>query len=205
MSNFTYENENRTNCRETYEWDNTWIEHADKQVRRILYIGDSISCNIRRIVTAKAEGALYVDGFGTSKAVDDAYLKASVRLFGLQQGTREAVLFNNGLHGWHLEDETEYARFYEDFVCWLLQEFEGTPLYLVLTTFVSNEERHQRVLVRNRVVREIAAKYRLPVIDLYTPAKENARLLRDGVHFQPEGNDVLGTALLKEVNRNLGA
>ena len=201
---FTYENENRTNRLETYEWDNTWIEHADKEVRRVLYIGDSISCNIRGIVTSKAGGKLYFDGFGTSKAVDNPYLKESVHLFGLQQGEREAVLLNNGLHGWHLEDETEYARLYEDFVCFLMEEYQGTPLSLVLTTFVENEERHQRVQVRNQVVQAIAKKYGLPVIDLYTPSKEIPHLLRDGVHFQPAGNDVLATALLTAVKENLG-
>ena len=204
MSNFTYENENRTNRLETYEWDNNWIEHADKQVRRVLYIGDSISCNLRRIVTAKAEGELYVDGFGTSKAVDNPYFKESVRLFGLQQGEREAVLFNNGLHGWHLEDETEYARLYEEMVCFLMKEYEGAPLYLVLTTFVSNEERCRRVLVRNRIAGAIADKYGLSVIDLYTPSAEIPHLLRDGVHFQPEGNDILAKALLDEINKKLG-
>ena len=204
MSDFTYESQNSKARLETYEWDNTWIEHADKQVRRVLYIGDSISCNVRRIVTAKAGGELYVDGFGTSKAVDNPFFKDAVRLFGRQQGKREAVLFNNGLHGWHSEDETEYARFYEDYVNFLREEFADAPLFIVLTTFVSSEERCKRVQVRNRVACEIAAKYDLPVIDLYTPSAEIVHLLRDGVHFQAEGNDILAEFLLKEIRKNLG-
>ncbi len=204
MSDFTYEQQNSKTCFETYEWDNTWIEHADKEVRRVLYIGDSISCNIRRIVTDKAQGRLFVDGFGTSKALDNPYLKDAVRLFAGQQGSREAVLFNNGLHGWHLEDTTEYAAAYEDFVRFLVKEFAGTPICLVLTTHVSNQERNARVLTRNRVAADIAAKYALPVLDLYTPALEAAELLRDGVHFQPEGNQILAEALLKTLKEMLG-
>lgn len=201
---FTYEQENRSNHLETYEWERIWIEHADKQVRRLFYIGDSISCNIRQLVTAKAGGELYVDGIGTSKAVDNPFFKDLTRIVALQQGKREAVLFNNGLHGWHLEDETEYARFYEDYVVFLKKEFADAPLFIVLTTFVSNEERCKRVQVRNRVACEIAAKYDLPVIDLYTPSAEIAHLLRDGVHFQAEGNDVLAEYLLKEIRKDLG-
>jgi len=201
---FTYEQENRENRLETYEWERIWIEHADKRVRRVFYIGDSISCNIRQLVTEKAGGELYVDGIGTSKAVDNPFLKDLIHIVALQQGEREAVLFNNGLHGWHLEDETEYARFYEDCICFLKEEFAGTPIYILLTTFVSDAGRRERVQVRNRVALELAAKYDLPVIDLYTPSAEISHLLRDGVHFQEEGNRILAEFLLKEIKKKMG-
>ena len=37
----------------------------------------------------------------------------SVKLFAQQESRRDAVVFNNGLHGWHLDDSTEYAEHYE--------------------------------------------------------------------------------------------
>ena len=202
MSDFTYEQTNGKARLETYEWDNTWIEHAGKEIERVLYVGDSISCNIRRLATEKAQG-LFFDGFGTSKAVDNPFLCESVSIFAKQQGDRKAVLFNNGLHGWHLEDESEYARWYEDTVRFLIEEFSGTPIVLVLTTHVADEQRNARVLTRNRVVREIAEKYGLSVIDLYTPSMESAHLLRDGVHYLPEGNDILAQALVNGVKELL--
>ena len=83
----------------------------------MLYIGDSISCATRRIATATARGEIFFDGFGTSKALDNSYYTDSLHLFAQQQGERKVVLFNNGLHGWHLDDESEYSKEYEKMIC----------------------------------------------------------------------------------------
>ena len=201
MADMTYEFEDRQQRLETYEWDNVWWEHANTvDVPRVLYIGDSISCGTRREATATAEGKIFFDGFGTSKAVDNPYYADTLRLFAKQQGKREVVLFNNGLHGWHLDDETDYAREYEKMVCFLMKEFEGTPILLVLTTHVANEERDARVQVRNRVVCELAKKYGLSTVDLYTLTKEHSELLgNDGVHLSKEGYQLLASTLVGRV------
>ena len=109
-------------------------------------------------------------------------------------------MFNNGLHGWHLDDATDYAKEYEKMLCFLLKEFEGTPIVLLLTTHVANEERDARVRARNRVVCELAEKYGLSVIDLYTVTKEHSELLgNDGVHFSKEGWQLLADVLVENV------
>ena len=67
---------------EWIEWDNTWITHArDGKTPRILYIGDSISCAARRLVTKAAEYTMLVDGYGTSKALDNPLYYDAIRLF----------------------------------------------------------------------------------------------------------------------------
>ena len=202
MSDMTYEFEDRQQRLETYEWDNVWWEHASiVGIPRVLYIGDSISCGTRKIATATAERKIFFDGFGTSKALDNPYYAPALHLFAQQQGERKVVLFNNGLHGWHLGDETDYSREYEKMICFLLKEFEGTPLVLLLTTHVANEERDARVQARNRVVFELAKKYGLSVIDLYTVTKEHSELLSpDGVHFSKEGYQLLASILVERVN-----
>ena len=82
MDNFTYETENTREKRENSEWDNTWITHArDGKTPRILYIGDSISCAARRLVTKAAEYTMLVDGYGTSKALDNPLYYDAIRLF----------------------------------------------------------------------------------------------------------------------------
>ena len=61
---------------ETYEWDNVWLDHAeDLSRRRVLYIGDSISCGSRHIATGQTCEEILFDGFGTSKALDNPYFK----------------------------------------------------------------------------------------------------------------------------------
>ena len=202
MSDFTYEFNNRSQSLEKFEWDNVWWEQADVTgVPRVLYIGDSISCATRRVATAAAEGKIFFDGFGTSKAVDNPYFSESVRLFAQQQGEREVIIFNNGLHGWHLDDETEYIQYYEQLVKFLLSEFGATPIVLILTTAIADEKRNARVIKRNNAVVKLAAAYNLSVVDLYSVVNEHRELLSpDGVHLIPEGYKLLASALLSHIN-----
>lgn len=188
MSRFTFDAENKTPL-ETYEWDNVWFEHAEEPDHlRVLYIGDSISCGTRHQATLVADGKIYFDGIGTSKAVDNPYLADSIRLYAAQQGKRELVIFNNGLHGFHLSDDTEYAKYYEDIVKFLIEEFAGTPIALVLSTTVKEEKTAKRVLARNNAVIEIADKYNLPIIDIHTISVARLNEIdEDGVHFGNAG------------------
>jgi len=116
---FTYEHAAKNSIYEKYEWDNTWIERAnDVTARRVLYIGDSISCVTRRVATKLTEESLLFDGFGTSKGIDNPFFKDVIKLYAMQEPGREAVIFNNGLHGWHL-NMAEYAFYYEAMICYL--------------------------------------------------------------------------------------
>lgn len=193
-------NPQNENSLETYEWDNVWWEQApDRSKKRVMYIGDSISCGIRRNATECAGGKYLFDGFGTSKAVDNPFFKESVRVFGRQQGRRDLILFSNGLHGFHLDDRVEYVYFYEQFVQFLRDEYPGTLTALLLITEVEGQQ-NERVLERNKGIRKIAEKYRLPVIDLYTLSVEYRDMhCEDGVHFTETGYRKLAEELWKSV------
>ena len=184
MSQYTYEFEKVSSVLENFGW-----EQANRNnVTRVLYIGDSISCAIRRIATASSNDKILFDGFGTSKALDNPFLFDSIRIFAKQQKYRNAILFNNGLHGWHLDDDTQYPYYYEKTVSFLLDEFKDTPIIIVLTTSVSDPEREQRVNCRNKVAANVAAKYGLPVIDLYSVSVKFSEFrTNDGVHFNDDG------------------
>ena len=183
MSIFTYEFEDRASCLETYEWDNTWWERTElSDVPRVLYIGDSISCGVLRRANKLADGSILFDGFGSSKALDNPFLMSAVLLTAAQQKTRCAVLFNNGLHGWHLDDNTEYPRYYAEVVDLLQNELAGVPFVPVLSTSVTDTARDARVRARNKAVLQIAKERGLDVIDLYTPSLALERK-EDGVHY----------------------
>ena len=203
MNDYTYEFEKRYQSLETYEWDNVWWEQANtKNEKRVLYIGDSISCATRRVATKTSNNTFFFDGFGTSKALDNPYFAKSVSIFAEQQGERRVILFNNGLHGWHLDDETEYAQAYEKMLLFLLDEFKGTPLLLLLTTRVADKERDKRVQARNRVVSNLAKKYDLPTVDFYSITKKHSDLLySDGVHLTAEGYQLLADELVRRVGK----
>ncbi|MDD6915147.1 MAG: SGNH/GDSL hydrolase family protein [Eubacteriales bacterium] len=184
MSDFTYETENRMNKYETYEWDDMWIDHANETDRkRAAYIGDSISVGTRRIATARTNEEILFDGFGTSKALDNPYFKDSIRLFLNQVPNIDTVLFNNGLHGWHLNDETEYKTLYDEMIQFILSEIKDAKLYILLTTAVIDKDDNDRVKLRNIAAREVAEKYSIPVIDLYDITSANiSEISPDGIH-----------------------
>ncbi len=196
---YTYETDNRTTPLETYEWDNTWYEHADDTEKpRVLYVGDSISCGVRSYLNMGAKGEMYFDGFGTSKAVDNAYFKAALSIFGKQQWGRAAVIFNSGLHGWHLTTD-EYTRYYEDMLKFLIDEYKYTPIAVLTTTSVADAGRDVLVHERNAAVTALAKKYNLPVIDIYGLSK--ALEWSDGVHFTPESYEQLAAKILDDLKK----
>lgn len=200
MSNFTSQLQNPARY-ETYEWDNTWIEHADKPERkRVLYIGDSISCGTRHVATNLTDCRILFDGFGTSKALDNPYFADALGLFAAQEGRRDAVLFNNGLHGFHLDDDSEYRDHYDNMVKFLVKIFAGTPIFILLTTHVADETQNQRVILRNRAALDIARAYHLPVIDLYQVSLANRDQLTDGVHFTEAGYRALARKILSSLD-----
>lgn len=201
MSNYTYEFESKSTELETYEWDNVWWEQTNvNDLPRVLYIGDSISCATRRVATSCSEGKILFDGFGTSKALDNPFLLDSIRIFAKQQKYRNAVLFNNGLHGWHLDDDEQYAHCYEEAVKFLLDAFRDAPIVIVLTTSVSNAEREQRVRRRNEVAAKIADKYGLPIIDLYSISAEFSEFrTNDGVHFTADGYKKFAEQIIRDL------
>lgn len=205
MSNFTFESNLTGTPLETFEWDNVWIHNANDLVtRRVLYIGDSISCATRGFATAAAEGKLLFDGFGTSKAVDNPFFFDAVRIFAMQERYRNIIVFNNGLHGWHLDDTKEYPKFYEQLIVKLLEEFKGTQIALLLTTSVADAKTEERVKVRNDEARKIAAKYDLPIIDIYSVAAEFADLRSgDGVHYTEPGYKKFAEKIVADINRLL--
>ena len=201
MENNTYQRGEAKFKLETYEWDNLWWEQTEESNKpRVLYIGDSISGALRRYAQAGCEDRILFDRFGTSKSLDNPYFEQSIHLFGLQQERRNLIIFNNGLHGWHLSDKEEYSFYYEKTVEFLMTEFPNTPILLALTT-KTGDERSQRVVVRNEVVKEIGAKYGLPIVDLYTASEMCFEFIsEDGVHFTEEGYEKIAVKLLEGIN-----
>ena len=207
MSDFTYEYKDRDKkdmykgIYETYGWDNTWIERLNNvESKRVFYIGDSISAQARRTATVLTKEEILFDGFATSKNLDNPYFKDAVVLFAEQLIRTDAVLFNNGLHGWHLSDDEEYGFYYEEMVKFLLERFKGLPLFIVLTTCVTDKGREMRIIERNKSAVKVAERYKLPIIDLFSVSKENYHLIsQDGVHLTSEGNEVIAKSIIEAI------
>ena len=137
---------------ESIVWDDTWIHWLDQPAAtRALYIGDSISRGVRVVGNGMFGTKLFFDTFSTSKSLDNPYFFPTLKMFADQQPHREAVLFNNGLHGWHLTEE-EYGELYDAFVDELICEYGQDKIYLVLTTYSASEHYpNDRVIARNEI------------------------------------------------------
>ena len=77
-----------------------------------------------------------------------------------------------------LSDEEEYAAEYEKMVKFLLTEFPGTPIFLLLSTHVKDPHRDERVVARNKAVAKIALAFGMKVI-----ASTNHPAPFEGVEF----------------------
>lgn len=179
---------NKTYRTETFEWENIWWEQTENEnAKRVTYIGDSISCGVRGRATEVSENEILFDGFASSKALDNPYFQRSLENFFAQRNGSNAILFNNGLHGWHLSIDA-YEKYYRKMLDFL-KSVSAAPIFLLLTTDVLYDENQRKILrQRNETVRKIAADYNVSVIDLFEASLCNAdRHTDDGVHYTDEG------------------
>lgn len=203
MSEFTYEKKDTSFKLECFEWDNVWFEHTEiNDKKRIFYVGDSISCGIRRIATASSDGELLFDGFGTSKNLDNPFFIDSLKLYAAQLNRMDAILFNNGLHGWNLPEE-EYEKCYDSVISQLIKTYPDIPIFILLSTNVADPNRAGRVIERNNAAVRVAEKYSLKVIDIHTLSVENKHLLSDGVHFVNDGYKIFAEKIVSELKAAL--
>lgn len=202
----TYETENTTSELETFERDNPWWEQApDTKKTRVLYIGDSISYGIRRHATEISENTLLFDNFSTSKALDNPYFADSLALFAKQERYRSVVLFNNGLHGFHLNDSL-FERYYRKMIVYLKESFRNIPIMVVLSTTVGDTERRACIIRRNAIAQKIANENGLDVIDLFEASERMTELqTADLVHFNEEGFHALAKIVVDAVKTHLSA
>lgn len=189
---------------ETFEWDSFWLEHTENTTApRVLYIGDSISKGTYPLANKLAGGRLLFDNFATSKGLDNPYYRSSILAAAEQQGHRELVFFNNGLHGWHLDDETEFLPLLRDTMLFLQQSFAGTPVVMLPTTYIEREGIAARAKRRTDLARALAKEMSFPLLDLYEVTYQNRHLLRDGVHFHTEGYQNIASFLVENAMKIL--
>ena len=180
-----------------FTWTEMRWEEPEKSGRRILLLGDSITNGYWNIVRDLAPPDVYVDIYVTSKYVCHPGYRRELEYY-LSNGFKyDAVHFNNGLHGGQV-DIAEYKEHYENVVKYILTG-TGAEVILALSTptwknvpTMEYRESNKIILERNEAVRRIAEKYELAVNDLYTTADGLSKLCTDGVHFSPEGYQILG-------------
>ena len=171
---------------------------------------DGFSCGYRHILNKKLEGAVMVDSFGTSKSADNPNFLASLRLFISQMNRCDMIIFNNGLHGWHLSDEN-YKASCKKLIESLRAEYPSKKWAIAFSTPLRDSkdlskfvERNDIVKQRNLALKDIADELDIPVLDFFSAICENAELWSiDGVHLTPDGYSILSDICCEQIKKDL--
>ena len=197
--------------REQIEWRDIWVTGAnDVTLPRILLVGDSIARSYFAKVEEELEGAFLCARLATSACVCDPSIEKELSL--LFNDYRFAVIhFNNGLHGWDI-DEQSYLQGLGRVLDFIVGRSQESRLILATSTpmrqkddLLAFDPKTDRVVERNKILREMAAHRNLPVNDLFGSVVDRPECFaEDGVHFNPIGQGILGSQVAQTILREIG-
>jgi lysophospholipase L1-like esterase len=196
--------------REDIEWLDVWLPQTnDHRLPRVLLIGDSITRGYYPEVEKALAGRASVARLSTSKSLGDPALLKEVALI-LSEERYEVIHFNNGLHG-RGYSEAAYAQALPLVRAVILRYAPGARLIWARTTdlrpsFEGDHPSLARVIERNRLAAQWAAKNDIPVDDLFQIAAHHPEYhAHDGVHFAPEGYAALAAQVSSVISQALTA
>lgn len=184
----------KTMVREYHEWiQMRWLNERDAALPRVLLIGDSIVAGHVVRVHELLKERFCVDCFATSKHVTDAEYASDLEMM-LQRKGYALIVFNNGLHGFEIDDAL-YAPAVRETLAELktrtprLAWRSSTPMFKwpIQNGHPELGERTPRILRRNADALAEAQALNLPVLDLYEPMAGRPEFFSDGCHCTSEG------------------
>lgn len=196
--------------RESIEWLDVWMPHTnDSGLPRVLLIGDSITRGYGKAVEEGLKDRAYVARLATSKSLGDPALLDEITLI-LHEQSFDVIHFNNGMHGDGYSEDA-YAAALPDAIAALRRLAPRARIIVATTTDVRERDHLERVapktgrvVQRNRIVTEFAAKEKLPVDELYTVVKDHPEYhAADGVHFNEKGYAALAAQVVLEIRKAL--
>jgi len=192
--------------RESTEWCRITITRTnDTKTPRVLMIGDSIVIGYFANVDKALKGKANCAYLATSKSVGDPAFLAEVRLV-LSQSKFDVIHFNNGLHGWGYT-ESDYKKHFPELLATLKKHGGGAKLIWATITPMRKranlKEFHpktERVIARNKIAKEYAAKEKIQVNDLFSLVEKHTEYFSaDGVHFSQKGKAAQGAQVAEYV------
>lgn len=194
--------------REPLEWTRTWWEQANnRDLPRVLAVGDSILCGYRDRTQQLLAGQVYLDQFATSRFAADPFFEKELALYA-EAYPYACIHFNHGLHGRDFSIEI-YEKYYERTLLSLLRLCP--KVILALSTPITAPDRPETldplnavVCARNEAVCRLAAQYGLPVNDLYTPMLHHPEYrAADGYHYLESGREVQAALVAGQITAAL--
>ena len=202
-------NKENSIVKERFGWIHNWCDNEnDHDKPRILLVGDSIVCGYQQKVRDALSEVCYVDYLATSYSIDEPFYK-QLLLGTVKRSKYDLVFFNFGLHGGHIGGRS-YRAGYEKLLKDILKYATAVPVtstrVLKKGSSVQDPAWRRRLVVRNRIVAELAEKHSLALLDLYAVSTQMPASLQggDGIHFTDEGYAALCAAVAKKAKELLG-
>ncbi len=199
----------KTEIRESIEWTNMrWNDAPDNCKARILLIGDSIVVGHERLLHDIVKDEYCIDSFATAKCVSDVdYMRELNYMFSCRD--YDLVIFNNGLHGFDIDDEV-YEKNLEEAITDLNKRVKklawrtSTPIRNKEDLNKLNAEKNPRVIRRNAFAAKVAANLDIPVLDMYSPMEKNVEYFStDAIHYNEQGKEVQARMLADFIKKIL--
>ncbi len=196
--------------RENIEWLDVWLPNSnDRDLPRVLLIGDSITRGYGKRVEARLMGKAYVGRMATSKSLGDPALLDEVALV-LKEQPFDVIHFNNGMHGFGYSEE-EYAAALPALLATLRRGAPSAKLIWASTTDVRQRDRLEaadpktaRIIQRNRAAAGVVQKENIPIDDLFSLVRDHPEYhAQDGVHFNAKGSETLAAQVSNSIEQLL--
>lgn len=177
---------------ESQDWTQIEWRNGDKDLPRVLMIGDSIVNGYHFKLREKLEGVFYVDKIVTSRCLDHEIYWKQIDMM-LCEKKYDMIFFNFGLHGFYMNDK-DYAKGIDRLAKTLLKE---TPKIAYLATTPLREDNegikdlNLKVIRRNIIAKKMTEKYGIDYIDQYNLVlgKEGIRI-EDPYHYNEAGKEL---------------
>ncbi len=191
---------------EQFEWIHSWSDNTNnRDLPKVLLIGDSITNGYQEIVRETLRGQCYVDYIATSYTLNSPLFFKLIINF-IKNNEYDIIHLNQGLHGFSMSKKT-----YKEKLKKLISKIPNSPkIILAESTIVKkvgnktiNKKWDKKVNERNAAVNELAKELNLSVNHLYEASKSIPNDLRndDGCHYLPDGYQILAKEVISIIKK----
>jgi hypothetical protein len=199
---------------EKTEWSDIWLADANqKDLPRVLMIGDSIAQGYFRDVEKDLTGKAYCSKYATSKFLGNPDYLDELKLI-LKRYRFSVIHVNNGLHGWTYTEE-QYRQALPKLMDTLKKYGKGAVIVWATSTPRRNPQNpaqlatdNGKVMERNRIAVEYMTRHGIAVDDLYSLVADHPEyynLPQDSTHFNPQGRAVEGKQVTEIILQSLAS
>ena len=181
-----------------------WSEHRsyntnDTASPRILLIGDSICNGYQSRVRQNLQDRANITYWISSKCVTDpSYLRELEMVLAYQPIS--IITFNNGLHSLE-SDLKEWKEAYDGVIRFIMTKCPKAKLTIVSSTPLKDPKRTKISKELSEISKEIAGKYKVGYLDLFTPLDKLDRKTywADTFHLKVEGRAILAGIITSHI------